>query len=384
VTRPPTDPGSPGPEPALGLLGLLLPLLLCLGAAACDAPPDEAVVALVYPVSPEMVASVASDALEERRAPGGNGPRIRFEVHDIEAWQSLDAHLERAESLARRPEVVGVVGHGGSRPDLAAGPVYAERRIPHVSPSSTSRRLPKVAPSIFLLAPDNKLQGGFLARFAAEHLGAASALLFFVNDEYGTGLGEEIAAGLEEGGVELVDRIPVSQTNDPAPLLEAALREGPVDVVMVAARGEVTGTLARLIEERGLDLPVVAGDGAYNMEVLREHLAGVEAELYVAGFWFPTRDDPEDEAFVASFRELAGRDPTWAEAFAYDGLLLLATAAREEGADRERIRAHLEALGEDDPPYPGVTGPIAFNGQTSPPLMVARMTSTGFELVPFP
>src|SRR5256886_12920862 len=47
---------------------------------------------------------------------------------------------------------------------------------------------------------------------------------------------------------------------------------------------------------------------------------------------------------------------------AYDILLLLARAIDKVGADRKAIRDYLARVGRGQPPFEGVTGPIAFDG----------------------
>ena len=98
-------------------------------------------------------------------------------------------------------------------------------------------------------------------------------------------------------------------------------------------------------------------------------------KLFLVGFWDPSSTRPAARRFVERFESRFGRTPRHDEAKYYDGVMLLATAVRDVGASRERVQAYLQDLGRGRPPYPGVTGDLAFH--TEPPHnLVMRLGST--------
>jgi ABC-type branched-subunit amino acid transport system substrate-binding protein len=81
-------------------------------------------------------------------------------------------------------------------------------------------------------------------------------------------------------------------------------------------------------------------------------------------------------AFVDLVKTKLNRAPGASHALQYDAFMLLSTAVREAGTSRRAIRSWLESLGRTRDPWPGVTGPIAFNRPRSEILRMSGPTAT--------
>jgi ABC-type branched-subunit amino acid transport system substrate-binding protein len=112
-----------------------------------------------------------------------------------------------ASRLTQRADLAGVVFHQGSRESLLLAPMFREAQVPLLLTSATSRRLRETGPWTFMLAPDDSAEGAFIGSFAAARLGAHSATLFYVVDEYGTGLRDGVMSALRERGVAVLDAV---------------------------------------------------------------------------------------------------------------------------------------------------------------------------------
>src|SRR5207244_3836919 len=78
-------------------------------------------------------------------------------------------------------------------------------------------------------------------------------------------------------------------------------------------------------------------------------------------------------------RAFPGQRPDQRGAGAYDIMLLLARAIDKVGADRKAIRDYLARVGRGQPPFAGVTGPIAFdaNGDVAGKTVVIGVVRDG-------
>lgn len=273
-----------------------------------------------------------------------------------------------------------MVGHGGSRGTLAALPVYDAAGVPLVVPNSTSRQLQGAGPWTFVLPPSDSVEGALLARFAVHGLGARRISIFYINDEYGVGLRDGALLELGRLGATVIDRVPLGQFNDLSTMVEASLTRGRPDVIVVAGTPQMTGLIARAATERIPEMRVVAGDGALVMPDLARYAGGAAGSIYCAAFWAPDANNPNDQAYIARFREVTGRAPLPSATMSRDAIMLLAQAVREAGTDRAAIRRWLEQLGEDRPPYAGVTGAISFRPEAAPRIEIVRVD--GESLVP--
>jgi ABC-type branched-subunit amino acid transport system substrate-binding protein len=337
-------------------------------------------------------ATVAAEVLAEDA--GRATPAVRIETGDsilrARSVGELAAEVDRALYFAADPNVVAVVGPGGSRQALQTAPIYRDAELPHIVPTTTSSRLRAAGAWTFTMAADDSLQGEFIGEFVAQRLGSRAPLLLYLPDEYGIGLASGTAVALHRRGIHLLDRIPVRpgscSPSGPTPfdaVADAVARRGP-DVVLLATRTPESACLIRALHRRAGPIRYVAGDGTLPDGGFAQRAGEGTDSLYIVAFWHPDRDDAGSRAFVTRFTATVGRPPRHDDAMFYDATMLLDAAVQAVGANRRKIRAYLTQLGQTLPPYRGVSGPIAFT-QTAPrPLLMTRLRAGRPELVASP
>lgn len=347
---------------------VVLLLVAVTGVGLCfRAGPDRPVIGFAYTSISARYLDLATAALEAR------GLAVPEFLYDTAAGaQTSDQALALAARLVDDPAVSVVVGPSNSRHALATAPAYNVAGLAHVVPSATSRRLRGAGPATFTLAPDDSVEGDFMARFARRDLAARRALLFYVNDEYGEGLREGIESSFVAGGGTVLGSLPVGGEVDIGTLLHAALRAGRPEVVFMAGRSEETGQLLRALHELDPRLPLVAGDGAYLPATLLETSGGDLAGLYVVAFWVFDSTNAAHRAFAERVRRILGADPMPEDALTEDALVLAAEARKAGGTDRAAVRRWLAGLGRERPAFEGITGKISFGPGRELPLAMVR------------
>lgn len=364
-----------GPGRCLGLACLLLL------PTACRRAPEAAVIGVAFaPASSyTQAARFAGQELEATRRPG-DLPIVLRQVETLLS-DAPDTEVERAQELLRMPGLVAVVGHSGSRGSLVSAPLYNAARVPQVVPTGTSRLLRGAGPWTFSLAPDDSVEGSFMVRFARERLGARRVTVLYTNDEYGTGLRDGIELELRRLGLDTLDEIPCDAASDFGTLLRASLRRGTPDVILAATRARETGALVAAADTVLPGVAVVSGDGARAPGIPLE--AG-HGSVYVVSFWTPPPGDTAAQSFVRRFRRAIGRDPQSSDAMTYDAVRVVAAAIRAVGPERNAIRQWLASLGVTQPPWPGLTGPVAFNQARPPRLIMTQLVRGAPAPMPVP
>ena len=352
--------------------------LAALAVAGCHSQARSVAIGFAFTYHLQTAIAVAREEIALRK---GQGPRISIVYDSAVAGDPADVEVRRAERLAAVPGIVAVVGHSGSRASLAAAPVYNEAGIVQITPNSTSRLLDSAGPWTFNLAPDDSVEGVFIAAFVAERLRASRVTIYYENDEYGTGLRDGAVAALGQRGVAVLDRVPGDHTSDFRTLVAASLTRGVPDVVVVAGRQLETGSIARVMREQGVPRAVVAGDGALVLPLLTRAAGPAADSLYAVAFWMPDAPDSLSRAFVERYRRAAGELPQSADAMSHDALMLIADAVRAVGPRPAAIRQYLRELGGTRPPYEGVTGRIAFGPLARPRLVMAHLVGGRAERV---
>jgi len=321
----------------------------------------EVVVAI--PNNQEVTRVVRDELVDD-----GRGPRVGLIESIARLPSGRYGDIRYAERLASMREVVAIVGPSDSRTALVTAPYYNNAGISQLLPTATSRDLHDAGEHTLMLAPDDSLEGEFIARFVQGELGARTASVFFVNDEFGNGLGHAAASALRAHGVRVLDQVfygpdacPLGgERDDFAQLLPASFARGVPDVLVVAGRDLDAGCLVRRAFATHPRMKVVLGDGVEMRPYFREAAGPVASDsVYAVAFWNPASTDSLSRDFVARFRRITGRDPTPGEAMVYDAIRLAVAAAKAEGADRQAVHGHLLALGTRLPALPGVTGDLA-------------------------
>ena len=361
-----------------------MPLALAAAlVASCHGPSrGSAVIGYGFPYLAGSVVPLVEHDLARQAGP--RAIAIQIAVDSALAEDAPDVEVRRAEQFVATPGIVGVVGHSSSRGSLAASAVYNEAGIVQITPYSTSALLWKAGPWTFNLAPTDSVEGAFIGRFVAGHLGAHRVTVFYVNDEYGLGLRDGVVAELRRRHVAVGDQVSVDVNTDFSIVVPASLGRSVPDAVVVAGRQRETGRIAAQLRARGMPRAVVGGDGALVMPDLAR-LAGAAADsVYAATFWMPDAPDSASRAFVAEYRQLVGGTPQAPQAMTYDALMLMATAIRAAGPRPAAVRQYLYELGHDRPAYVGVTGPVSFAPGSGPRLQMVRLLGGRAEHVAWP
>ncbi len=354
---------------SLRLMHATLLLALCSMSCGRHEPPPS--IGLAYPPHFRNI-EAASLAVVDLEALTG-GPPVRLVLDSSLVTDSAPVDVRRAESLVARPNVMAVVGPGNSRGALAAAPVYNAAGVTQLNPQATSRLLSRLGGRTLLMLPNDSIEGAFIARFLAESLAARRVSIFFTNDEYGVGLREGVEAALATRRISVVDKVPFSPQGEFAVLVRSSLQRARPDVVVVAGRVGSAMQIAQLVHDLAPGTEVVAGDGAMLPVQLGALAEAVLADLHVVSYWLPAPDDAAAARFSRRFRALVGREPEPADAYAYDAIMVAAAAIRAAGADRDDVWEWLSSLGGSRPPYPGVTGPIAFKEPPLSHMVMARI-----------
>ena len=369
-----------GDRPSNNLVRVAALAALLLGS--CGRAGGPARIAYPYPWLGRPLARAAQGAID-----AWGGSRAAEIPQSLLARNGLPPRyagdIEYAEAMVAVPRLAGAVGPLSSRATLLVAPIYAEHGIPLISPTATSDRVRSLGPWVFQLAPDNAAEGTFLARFAVARLGARRITIFYLDaDEYGLDLRDGVVRALAARGITPVDEVGIIEHSDLPRRVRESLERAVPDVAIIAARTPESAAIARALHERRPAVRVVAGDGVpLNAAFVRA--AGPAAEaVYAAAWWSPDLPDTLSRAFAARFTALAGAAPTPTEAMYDAALLVLARAVRDGGPSPAAVRRYLEELGAARPPFPGVTGPVAFQPGRRANLWMTRVAGGFASVVP--
>lgn len=258
--------------------------------------------------------------------------------------------------LAAEPSfVLGAMGTGMTN---AAMPRLTEAGVLMGSPSNTGIALTGVNDLYFRTAPPDSVQGRALANLIAQDGNAKVGILVFNND-YGTGLRDNIQATLEEQGAEVVygaegagEEFPEDQTSFSAEV--SAVMDQDPDAIVVLAYDQ-TRQIIPALDDQGFDLSnLYLVDGNTNDFSPEAEAGGFPAGLLEgAQGTIPGAqvDDEFRDKLAAIYEEKEGSklDSFNYGPEAYDAIMLVALAAEKAGAtDSASIAENLGAVSGAD------------------------------------
>lgn len=360
---------SPPPRPFAGRRAPpCIPLVCCLllvlvGCERMAASSDEPVVfGMAAPLNESYGQSAllgAELARKQVNARGGIDGR-RLELRVVSDSADPARAIAVAAAFARDPAVVAVAGHVNSGTTRAAAQVYNRYGLPAVATSATSSILPQLGPWIFRVASSDSANAVALAHHA-RGIGRHPAILY-ANDDYGRGLAKNFAAAAATEGNRTLESDPyLPDTEDFTPYLRRMKTRG-VDLIFIAGLETEAARAIRQARGLGLETRVLGGDGLEGLVGMGPDFDGVRV-----GLLFHPNSSPAAREFVTAYRAAYGRDPDSFAATAYDAVGLLARAAENARAKRNRIRAYLEGVGHGGAPaYEGAAGTIRFDANGDP------------------
>jgi len=337
--------------------------LLC-ALAACGGGP--VMIGDAYPrgARSQSIADVAQGALDSQ--PGAHVSIERWKVTNSASMaQAFDGALQ----FTTNPNVLGVVGHAGSRESLIGAKYYNAIGVTQIVPNSTARRLTSAGTWTFRLVPDDSVEGVFLAAYAIDSIHAGRVQLFYVGDEYGVGIRDGVSSELRARGIPVLDATMLPGRGCGGQLWSdahrfpvlAALRRSRPDVVIFGTGSADAACLVQLVAEGAPNAVILGADG---FVIAHDELAKLperaRARLRTVSFWQPD-ENAASRAFIARWHRLFAREPDDVDALVYDGFLLLGKAVRDGGSSRRAVKRYVESLGGSRPPFEGVTGPISFD-----------------------
>jgi ABC-type branched-subunit amino acid transport system substrate-binding protein len=200
----------------------------------------------------EMIKSGATLKMEEINAKGGIGGRpLKIKWGDDEGNNSKAANV--ANDFSADPALVAVVGHFNSTCSLAAKPVYKNAGIPALTPGSTNVQVCEGSEFYFRNLYRDDFQGYICADFISMKLKKKSVVVFFDNDDYGTGLKNFFVEKAKKNGIEVLEAIEYNResTTDFAPLVTKAKYKQP-DVIFVAGLYNEAAIIAKACKKAGV------------------------------------------------------------------------------------------------------------------------------------
>ena len=293
-----------------------------------------------------------------------------------------DLSARAISELANAEQALAVLGPlTGTAAEAAAARAQLER-LPLLTLSQRNG-LAETGPYVFRSSLTSSLQAQALARYAIEERGLRTFAVLAPDNRLGREMSSRFTAEVEQRGGHIVAarryaadatdfrrQILLLKGEDPdapeqpeppvTPEAEPEVPTLPFEALFIPDYAERVGLIAPQLAYYGVrDVALLGINGWNNPELLRLADGYVEGAVFSDGF-YRYSPYPFVQAFVNSYFERYGAEPTILEAQGYDAAgILLAQLSRGEQLSREDLRNALSQLQN----YPGVAGATSFDAQ---------------------
>jgi branched-chain amino acid transport system substrate-binding protein len=285
---------------------------------------------------------------------------LELAPQDDQATENVGA--ANANTLAADQDVLCVVGHINSGVALAALPTYRDANLVMISPANTNPRITEEFDgTAYRLVGRDDVQGPVAADFAAKTLNVKNVYVLHDQTAYGEGLATAFRDRIQTQGVNVAGFAGTQETSVFDAVLTPIQAANP-DLVFFGGIYDKAGPLLQQMRERGIQAPLLGGDGLDSPDLTR--LGGEAAVgtnyVTVSG---PASSYPAAAQFTQAYQAKYNAAATYPAFQAYDAtracLSAIANAAKQ--ANGKPTREQVKAAMEDLEPFEGVTGRVAFN-----------------------
>ncbi|MBE9079456.1 ABC transporter substrate-binding protein [Romeria aff. gracilis LEGE 07310] len=332
----------------------------------------------------EILRGIAQAQDEINQAGGIAGIPLKVLIADDGNNPNIAQRL--ATKLTSDPSILAIIGHFSSDVTLAAAPIYQQKGLPMISPTSTSVEISSLGDYVFRTAPSDRFAAAALASYQLETLHRRKTAIFYNSQSsYSQSLKNEFTTALYGDGGEVVTEFDLIQFShySAAEAVRQAQQAG-AEVLMLAANTPTLDPALRVIDANQGELPLLGGDSLYNPKILDQ--AGPAAtELVVAIPWHLQAH--RESSFAQHSYDYWGGDVSWRTATTYDAARAI-FAALQNQPSREGIET---VLSSDRPVTDGATQIVKFlpsgDRNQQPQLVTVRngdRSGYGYDFVPIP
>ncbi|MFE9676849.1 ABC transporter substrate-binding protein [Streptomyces sp. NPDC006259] len=318
------------------------------------------------------------------RTGGVRGHPVRLLLYDDRA--DPQAARRAAERVVRDERVALVIGNTTSPTAMSAAPVYTAAHLPFITPTATADGI-TASPWCFRATYTNSYQGGFMAAYAHEVLGARSATVLHSATAYGRSLADGFGQAFATGGrvhrsVSLDGVVGPRSSGQLEEALKAVrLDEAKGPVILAMPEDPALDTLTYL-RSHGVTNVVIGGDDLSN-DRFASALAGSSQErakpgsmtgrFYTASPQLADSLSGEGLQWAADYRDHYGVPPSWKAMSGQTAADLAVHALRAAEAPHGRVTARqhtavreaLAALNTPERSIPGLYGRVYFDATRS-------------------
>ncbi len=283
-------------------------------------------------------------AAEELNRTGGLlGYRVIVRPLDDESDSDVAvSQVDKIQSaIAGGEQVLGVIGHLNSGQTLAAMEYYKTMPVVVITPTASEQSLTERGyTNFFRVNANDAVQATVDAAFLVNTLNAQRVAVVHNDTEYGRGLANSLQENLRTLGAEIALNLEVTEGQARYVDEVAQIQAANADALFYAGYEIETPYLRAELADAGVDLPMLASDGAFLAATIDESNGTAEG-MYVSAF-APSPRNAADAQWFEAYQAVEYRNPDTYSVNGYVAMQVLADGVQK--ADSLQADAVAQAI----------------------------------------
>lgn len=295
----------------------------------------------------DYIMNAANLAAEKINAEGGILGKELVLVAEDEV-DNMQASVNAMTKLANNPDVMAFFGSSSSSNDIGVSPIVAEKKVTMFAAGSSANIPEENNDYMWQVRTTDDKSGRRIAEAAVNELGMKNPAIMYSTESFGTGLKDNIVAGLAELGITVSESNLYGYTTDDknfAPII-TQIQNSDVDGLIGVAMSQLQAAMiCQQVDAAGLDLPMIGGN-SFCTAVCRDNAGSSADGWYAIADWTSEVSTPNGKAFEDAYREAYGAPSDYISATCYDAILLFKEACEiaNTTTDREAINEALKQI----------------------------------------
>ncbi|NLT34330.1 MAG: branched-chain amino acid ABC transporter substrate-binding protein [Gaiellales bacterium] len=257
--------------------------------------------------------------------------------------------------------IVGVVGPMTSAAVLSALPILNDANLGMLTQSATNDALAEGGYTVFhRICPADAVQGPSIAKFLIGDLGVKKAFIIDDKSTYGKGLGDQVDAALQAGGV-TVERQQIAAEDKDFSSVLTKVKEAAPDILFTALPApSQAAAVAKQMKSMGFEVQIMGGDGVNDPTEFIANAGGATEGAYATSLGPLASALPTAKEFLDRYIEKYQVTSAFT-AQSYEATMVLLNAIKSVGVKDGKVdrKAVNDALGQIE--YTGILDfPISF------------------------
>ncbi len=275
--------------------------------------------------------------------------------------------IEAANAVSRlieKDKVKAIIGEVISGDTLAGAPIAERFAIPNITPTATNPLVTQNRQYTFRACFVDTFQGMVAARFAKENLKAQKAAVIIDQaQDYCVGLGNFFMQEFKRLGGQIIATTYIQTGDQDFSAQISAIKPLAPDIIYAPNYYAEDALLARQMQELGLTVPVLTGDGAQVTDLIKIGGPAVEGMYLTAHFHREAVSTPLAQDFIKAYEADTKREVDAFAALGGDCYFLLVNALeRAQSTDGAKVRQALAQTKD----FPGISGNITMGPDNNP------------------